>query len=340
MMSLLVVAIWCLIAYGLFLLMRNIYHVFLEAVDPEQKAHASLRRRGPKILARLKRAASSFRRPKEPQEPDLAATAEAARNQLALVPLKAAPVSVDRPLVELSPEGVAAWLFLQELPGDPADVDALGEVVRNRGISGAEFARLDADELKAMGVGTLGLRKAILRRIREDAAAQRAASRALERVSSTRAVVTSESSASRAASTELVTRDAVVPRTEEAEVDAYAEAVKKRRAALRAIFDRVDYNKDGQVSRIEAIKALRKDDEFARMLGFAHHTRVRQEDGTRDKLMLAFGALDENEDKMLSFEEFRHASLVALSSMAPPPPASGPQTQPLQMGAGDMNAKL
>ena len=196
MMSLIVVAIWVLIAYGLFLLMRNIYHVFLEAVDPEQKAHASLRRRGPKILARLKRAASSFRRPKEPQEPDLAATAEAARNQLALVPVKAAPVSVDRPLAELSPEGVAAWLFLQELPGD-ADVDALGERVRERGISGAEFARFDADELKNMGVATLGLRKAILRRIREDAAAQRAASRALERVSSTRAVVTSESSASR-----------------------------------------------------------------------------------------------------------------------------------------------
>ena len=73
----------------------------------------------------------------------------------------------------------------------------------------------------------------------------------------------------------------------------------------------------------------------ARMLGFAHHTRVRQEDGTRDKLMLAFGALDENEDKMLSFEEFRHASLVALSSVA-----AGPPTQPLQMGSGDMNAKL
>mgnify|MGYP003311693622 CR=1 FL=1 len=175
MMSLIVVAIWVLIAYGLFLLMRNIYHVFLEAVDPEQKAHASLRRRGPKILARLKRAASSFRRPKEAQEPDLAATAEAARNQLALVPVKAAP-TVDRPLAGLSPEGVAAWLFLQELPGDPADVDALGERVRERGISGAEFARMDADELKTLGVATLGLRKAILRRIREDAAAQRAAS--------------------------------------------------------------------------------------------------------------------------------------------------------------------
>ena len=331
MMSLIVVAIWVLIAYGLFLLMRNIYHVFLEAVDPEQKAHASLRRRGPKILARLKRAASSFRRPKEAQEPDLAATAEAARNQLALVPVKAPPISVDRPLVELSPEGVAAWLFLQELPGDPADVDALGERVRERGISGAEFARLDADELKNMGVATLGLRKAILRRIREDAAAQRAASRALERVSSTRAVVTSESSASRA----LVTRDALAPRAEDAEVDAYAEAVKKRRAALRAIFDRVDYNHDGQVSRIEAIKALRKDDEFARMLGFEHHTRVRQEDGTRDKLMLAFGALDENEDKMLSFEEFRHASLVALSSVAPPPPpVSG-----MALGAGEMKTE-
>merc|ERR1719174_1253106 len=224
-MSLLVVAIWCLIAYGLFLLMRNIYHVFLEAVDPEQKAHASLRRRGPKILARLKRAASSFRRPKASQEePDLAATAEAARNQLALVPVKAPPVSVDRPLVELSPEGVAAWLFLQELPGDPADVDALGEVVRNRGISGAEFARLDADELKAMGVGTLGLRKAILRKIREDAAAQRAAAQALVRVGTSRgAAVASESSASRAASTEpgrqLVARHAPVPRAEDAEVD-------------------------------------------------------------------------------------------------------------------------
>ena len=343
MMSLLVVAIWCLIAYGLFLLMRNIYHVFLEAVDPEQKAHASLRRRGPKILARLKRAASSFRRPKSPQEPDLAATAEAARNQLALVPVKAPPVSVDRPLVELSPEGVAAWLFLQELPGDPADVDALGERVRERGISGAEFARLDADELKNMGVATIGLRKAILRRIREDAAAQRAAAQALVRVGASRgAAVTSESSASRAASTEpgrqLVTRDALAPRTEEAEVDAYAEAVKKRRAALRAIFDRVDYNHDGQVSRIEAIKALRKDDEFARMLGFAHHTRVRQEDGTRDKLMLAFGALDENEDKMLSFEEFRHASLVALSSVVAPPSDSGMALG--AVGSGDMNAKL
>jgi hypothetical protein len=355
MMSLLVVAIWCLIAYGLFLLMRNIYHVFLEAIDPEQKAHASLRRRGPKILARLKRAASRIRRPKASQEePDLAATAEAARNQLALVPIKAAPVSVDRPLVELSPEGVAAWLFLQELPGDPADVDALGERVRERAITGAEFSRLDADALKTMGVATLGLRKAILRRVREDAAAQRAAAQALVRVGASRgAVVTSESSASRAVASaepgrQLVTRDALAPRTEEAEVDAYAEAVKKRRAALRAIFDRVDYNHDGQVSRIEAIKALRKDDEFARMLGFAHHTHVRQEDGTRDKLMLAFGALDENEDKMLSFEEFRHASLVALSSVAaPPPPASGvalgaagPPTPPVQMGSGDMNAKL
>mgnify|MGYP002840603580 CR=1 FL=1 len=343
MMSLIVVAIWVLIAYGLFLLMRNIYHVFLEAVDPEQKAHASLRKRGPKILARLKRAASSFRRPKSPQEPDLAATAEAARNQLALVPLKAAPVSVDRPLAELSPEGVAAWLFLQELPGDPDAVDALGERVRERGISGAEFARLDADELKTLGVATLGLRKAILRRIREDAAAQRAAAQALVRVGASRgAAVASESR-------ELVMRDALAPRTEEAEVDAYAEAVKKRRAALRAIFDRVDYNHDGQVSRIEAIKALRKDDEFARMLGFEHHTRIRQEDGTRDKLMLAFGALDENEDKMLSFEEFRHASLVALSSVAPPPPpASGmalgaaepPTPPPLQIGSGDMKAEL
>ena len=46
----------------------------------------------------------------------------------------------------------------------------------------------------------------------------------------------------------------------------------------------------------------------------------------------AFGALDENEDKMLSFEEFRHASLVALSSVAPPPP---PPASGMALGAAD-----
>ena len=151
MTSLIVVAIWVLIAYGLFLLMRNIYHVFLEAVDPEQKAHASLRRRGPKILARLKRrprasgARKNRRNRTSPRRPRRLGTSWRSSRS------RRAP-TVDRPLAELSP-GVAAWLFLQELPGD---VDAICEQVRERGISGAEFARLDADGLKQLGAEATG----------------------------------------------------------------------------------------------------------------------------------------------------------------------------------------
>ena len=82
--------------------------------------------------------------------------------------------------------------------------------------------------------------------------------------------------------------------------------------ALRKIFNRVDVSGDGYVSVIEAIKALRCarsstgiEADFARLLGLGDMTRIHQEDGTRDKLMLAFGALDADGDKKLSYEEFR-----------------------------------
>ena len=48
---------------------------------------------------------------------------------------------------------------------------------------------------------------------------------------------------------------------------------------------------------MEAVKALRKDDGFAEVLGFDEATRVRQEDGTKDQLILALGALDSDGDK-------------------------------------------
>ena len=82
--------------------------------------------------------------------------------------------------------------------------------------------------------------------------------------------------------------------------------------ALRKVFNRVDISGDGQISVIEAIKALRGarsstgiEADFARLLGLDDMTRIHQEDGTRDKLMLAFGALDADGDKKLSYEEFR-----------------------------------
>ncbi|CAH0369126.1 unnamed protein product, partial [Pelagomonas calceolata] len=82
--------------------------------------------------------------------------------------------------------------------------------------------------------------------------------------------------------------------------------------ALRKVFNRVDISGDGHISVIEAIKALRGarsstgiEADFARLLGLDDMTRIHQEDGTRDKLMLAFGALDADGDKKLSYEEFR-----------------------------------
>ena len=68
-------------------------------------------------------------------------------------------------------------------------------------------------------------------------------------------------------------------------------------ARLREIFDRVDTSGDGEISVVEAVKALRKDDAFAEVLGFDEATRVRQEDGTKDQLILALGALDSDGDK-------------------------------------------
>ena len=68
-------------------------------------------------------------------------------------------------------------------------------------------------------------------------------------------------------------------------------------ARLREIFDRVDTSGDGEISVVEAVKALRKDDGFAEVLGFDEATRVRQEDGTKDQLILALGALDSDGDK-------------------------------------------
>ena len=45
--------------------------------------------------------------------------------------------------------------------------------------------------------------------------------------------------------------------------------------------------------------------------------RILQEDGTRDKLMLAFGALDADGDKKLSYEEFRRVVASAATARDP-----------------------
>merc|ERR1719326_1377162 len=94
--------------------------------------------------------------------------------------------------------------------------------------------------------------------------------------------------------------------------------------ALRKVFNRVDVSGDGHISVIEAIKALRGarsstgiEADFARLLGLDDMTRIHQEDGTRDKLMLAFGALDADGDKKLSYEEFRRVVASAATTQDP-----------------------
>ena len=88
-------------------------------------------------------------------------------------------------------------------------------------------------------------------------------------------------------------------------------------ARLREIFDRVDTSGDGEISVVEAVKALRKDDDFAKVLGFDKATRVRQEDGTRDQLILALGALDADGDKKVSWAEFRRVATCYIPFGAP-----------------------
>ena len=92
---------------------------------------------------------------------------------------------------------------------------------------------------------------------------------------------------------------------------------------LRTIFDRVDSSGDGEISVMEAVKALRKDDEFAEVLGFDEATRVRQEDGTKDRLVLALGALDSDGDKKVSWDEFRRAALGETTAPATPQKITG-----------------
>ena len=74
--------------------------------------------------------------------------------------------------------------------------------------------------------------------------------------------------------------------------------------ALRRAFESADANANGAVSIIEAIKALRTNADFARALGL-EPTQIRQEDGSRDRLVRALGAADGDGDKQLTFSEFR-----------------------------------
>ena len=76
-------------------------------------------------------------------------------------------------------------------------------------------------------------------------------------------------------------------------------------AIVRSVFDGVATSDDGTITVLQAWKALRTHDAFARAMGFDGR------DGEWDRLVLAFDELREEGKKNISFEEFRRVLLSA-----------------------------
>jgi Ca2+-binding EF-hand superfamily protein len=72
---------------------------------------------------------------------------------------------------------------------------------------------------------------------------------------------------------------------------------------LKGLFDELDANHDGTVSRAEFIKALRRRESGVSEF-FGLTTTVRQEDGTRDAFERVFQAMDQDSSRNISWDEF------------------------------------
>jgi hypothetical protein len=71
---------------------------------------------------------------------------------------------------------------------------------------------------------------------------------------------------------------------------------------LRAVFDSIDADASGEISRIELIRALRSRPDVAALLELP--SVIRQEDGTRDSFERVFQDIDDDCSKQLSWTEF------------------------------------
>ena len=76
-------------------------------------------------------------------------------------------------------------------------------------------------------------------------------------------------------------------------------------AIVRSVFDGIATSENGTITVLQAWKALRTNDAFARAMGFDGR------DGEWDRLVLAFDELREEGKKNISFEEFRRVLLSA-----------------------------
>ena len=73
---------------------------------------------------------------------------------------------------------------------------------------------------------------------------------------------------------------------------------------LRAVFGHVDKNNSGTIDVRELLLALRKDAELADLLHLPQ--RIRQENGTREVFERVFQQVDEDGNREITFENFRH----------------------------------
>eukprot|EP00931_Biecheleriopsis_adriatica_P108781 TRINITY_DN8306_c0_g1_i7.p1 TRINITY_DN8306_c0_g1~~TRINITY_DN8306_c0_g1_i7.p1 ORF type:complete len:2146 (-),score=473.90 TRINITY_DN8306_c0_g1_i7:103-6483(-) len=71
---------------------------------------------------------------------------------------------------------------------------------------------------------------------------------------------------------------------------------------LREIFDSCDTQGNGMINKRELIKAVRRDPSTAEFFGLPHE--IRQEDGSRDKMESLFQAIDNDQDREITWEEF------------------------------------
>lgn len=72
--------------------------------------------------------------------------------------------------------------------------------------------------------------------------------------------------------------------------------------AIARAFAKIDQNGNGSLSRAEVIKACRKDAELRTMLHLPQH--IREGDGSREAFERIFQQIDDDDDKVITFEEF------------------------------------